>query len=597
MCHKISTLIAIVLFFFAIALPQTVKEQTKSEAAIKLEKDAVEFLRDTLAEVNNMRSLENRISFGAEIASLMWYHDEREARGMFGGVINDFENLLRQYDTQMNAQTLAGSDESFSGGLFGDLSDKSRIERKFRTAMGVRQRIAASIAEHDPELAFGFYYNSLLAISNPKIRKEMETRDKYFETQLISQVAEKNAAKAVQFARRSLESGFDNQHVEILKKIYAKDADRGAEFGADVLSRIKGEKPEKLNLWVATSLLEWGSGILDASRRPGGKKPVYIQADLRDMADTIAQSILSRPNEEGFSGAQYASLIEKFSPGRGAQIRARFSGRRSDSNSRYAYGANAMNTAANAMARATNTAGYDSSNSNSISDRDRERENRERGERQMMEDVMRLGNKQIPKEQRESIIAQARKILMLTPGREKKITGLSLLAAQVASAGDKELAAEIMKDAQGLVSTQPKNYRDFLLTWMLATGYAAADPDKAFPLLEDTISRANDTISAFIKVGEFMDANEEVIADGEVQLGAFGGSMVRGLTGELGMADNTIQQLAKVDFARTRDLTNKFDRAEVRVLAKMMVLRAILGPKAASKVKNAVSVDGPDTDQ
>ena len=139
-----------------------------------------------------------------------------------------------------------------------------------------------------------------------------------------------------------------------------------------------------------------------------------------------------------------------------------------------------------------------------------------------------------------------------------------MLAAEVARAGDKELADQIMKDAESLVNPQPKNYEDYLLTWMLASGYASANPDKAFPLLQDTIARANDTLASFVKVAEFIDINGEIIEDGEVQVGAFGGSMVRGLTGELNMADSTIRILARADFYKTKDLTNRFERPEVR---------------------------------
>ena len=114
---------------------------------------------------------------------------------------------------------------------------------------------------------------------------------------------------------------------------------------------------------------------------------------------------------------------------------------------------------------------------------------------------------------------------------------------------------------------------------MLASGYAEADPDKAFPLLEETIGRANETLAAFVKVGEFIDVAEEMIQDGEVQVGVFGGQMIRGLTSELGMADATITVLAKADFVKTKSLANRFDRPEIRVLAKMMVLRAVLSPK------------------
>jgi hypothetical protein len=216
--------------------------------------------------------------------------------------------------------------------------------------------------------------------------------------------------------------------------------------------------------------------------------------------------------------------------------------------------------------------------SNSTSSREeRARTAREKSEKELQENVEKLANKQLPKEEREKIVAQARRILTQTPGRDKKIVGLSALAAQVAKAGDKELVAEIMKEAQALVSPQPKNYKEFLLTWMLASGYAEVDPEKAFPLLEETIMRANETLAAFIKVGEFIDVAGEMIDEGEVQVGAFGGQMVRGLTSELGMADNTLRTLARADFKKTRALSNRFDRTEVRILAKMMILRAVLG--------------------
>jgi hypothetical protein len=127
---------------------------------------------------------------------------------------------------------------------------------------------------------------------------------------------------------------------------------------------------------------------------------------------------------------------------------------------------------------------------------------------------------------------------------------------------------------------------------MLAGGYAEANPSKAFPLLESTILRANDTISAFIKVAEFIDVNEEIIADGELQIGMFGGSMIRGVTGELGMADGTIRSLARADFPKTRNLTNSFDRLEVRILAKMMVLRAVLD----TRPKKTVTTEAPTMD-
>lgn len=201
------------------------------------------------------------------------------------------------------------------------------------------------------------------------------------------------------------------------------------------------------------------------------------------------------------------------------------------------------------------------------------------------ESLKKLENKELPKEEREKIILEARKIITELPNAQAKIMALSGLATQVSKMGDKELASQLMNEAQGLVNPQPKNYMDYMAVWMLASGYAQAEPEKAFPLLQDTIFRLNDTLSAFIKVGEFIDVQGEIIEDGEVQVGAFGGSMVRELTGGLGMADSTIKNMAVADFEKMKGLTNAFDRPEIRVLAKMLVLRAVIDD--AKKAENS----------
>ena len=146
-----------------------------------------------------MRSLENRLSFNAEMASLMWFHDEKEARAMYLGVTSDFRQLLVEFDTQLNAFAMAEAntgDETVALGMFDDLSPKQNIQRKLAKALEMRKQIAMSLAEHEPDLAMAFYQDSLTAITNPESRKGMIDQDSYFEVQLMTQIAESNAAKA-----------------------------------------------------------------------------------------------------------------------------------------------------------------------------------------------------------------------------------------------------------------------------------------------------------------------------------------------------------------------------------------------------------------
>lgn len=581
--HRKILLLLVVLIFTRTAFPQTVPDAKKTEDAAKLEKEAVEFLRETSADVNNMRSSENRISFNSELASLMWFHDEKEAKAMYAIVISEFKRLVMQYDVQMNSPALPTDDDTYGGIFGGDRYGRTPVERKFRVALAVRQQIAMSLAEHDPDNAFNFYDDCINLISNPELKKETEASDKNFELQLIKRIAETNAAKASQYGKATLKNGFSQEHVELLHKIYAKDQDKAIEFGAAILSTIKSDKPKIDNLYVYFSLLSFASENFDASKKGDGKKAIYSQSDLRDMAELFGQTILEN-NEAGFSGVGYAELIGKYAPSRAAQIRAKFrsSTLRGNTSSNMAASASNANGAAVEMSRING----ETTNVQAVAD-----EAREKISRQMMGDVLSLGTKTLSKEERETIVAQSRKIISQTPGKEKKLMGLSFLAARVNRAGDKELAAEIMKDAASLVNPQPKNYQDFIFIAMLASGYAEADPDKAFPLLDDTIGRINETLNAFVKVAEFIDTNQEMIDDGEVQVGAFGGSMVSGLTSELGIAAPTIRSLVKADFAKTRGLTNRFERPEIRILAKMMVLRAILDGKTEPATDDAAMIE------
>lgn len=585
---KILLLIAVVSSF---AFGQKSAQPAKSDDDEKLKKQAVEFLRETQADVNNMRSLENRISFGAELASLMWFYDEKEARQMYQGVTGDFRQLLLEFDAQLNriAVTATVEDDYMPQGLYEEMTDKARLERKFRIALSIRQQIALSLAEHEPDMAMAFYYDSVTALTNPELRDQSDDRDTSFEFQLMNMVADSNAAKAAQFGRKSLEKGVTYQHVELLKKIYAKDQAKGAEFASDIVGHLKSKKLEGTEIWVVGALAKFGDETLERSKQPEGKKPVMEAQDIRDLTDVLAQAILDKDQEEVGDG--YIEIIEKYSPGRAAQIRAKIkkisapSGRNSS----------ASNRAANAMMMAANGAASNTDMSPDEENREKAVREYEAAQKKLFDDITSLGTKTLPKEEQQKVIAQVRKIISQTPGRDKKIMALSLLAAQVAKAGDKDLAAEVMKDAERLVNPDPKNYQDFMLSWMLASGYAEADPDKAFPLLTDTILRLNDTIAAFVKAAEFFDVQGEILDDGEIQVGQFGGSMVRSLTTELKIAEPTLQHLSKADFVKTKILTNTFDRTEVRILAKMLVLRAILGAKDKDDQGELVITKDPGT--
>lgn len=553
-------------------ISQTVKIEKKDELSPELRKDAAAFVREAFAEVGTLRTPENRVGFSSEMASLMWFTDEREARAMYQTVFNDFRQLIAQYDSQLN-QTGDDENENLGGGgfmFFGGGGSSST--RKMTKALAVRQQIAASLAEHDAELALDFFTTSGQAVTNPKFRKQIEERDAYFETRLLAQIAEQDPDTALKYGRKNLAKAFNFQLIGVLKKIYEKDRGKGAAFGEEIVQKLKSAPSKSGNFYELGSLLNLGAKNFEQVKGKSGEKPMFSEQSMRDIADLLAKELLKGGEgyaEEGYA-ENYIPQIEKFSPARAIQLRQKFSQTKQIAGP-VRGSTMAMMPPPPPMPMASPAPMKTDGGADN--------------QKQLTESMQSLGGKQLSKEEREKTVAQARKTINALKDPTQKLMALSALALQISALGDKESALSIMDEAKNSVNSQPKNYVDFLQNWMLAGSYAQIDAKKAFPILEESILRLNDTLGAVLKVGEFIDVGGEMIEDGEAQVGAFGGEMTRGLLGNLGAADQTVRRLAQADFARTKELTNKFDRVEARILAKMIVLRAVLGKKEIKEIE------------
>lgn len=569
MFKKLSINLLLAVIFASAAAAQTTDAE-KMEKAGKLKEEAVVFLRETSSEIMNLRTAENRIGFNAELASLMWFHDEREARIMFNSVTGDFRQMLVGLDAQINSFEFDQTEYALGSIPFISSSNqKAQVFRKFNKAMGVRQQIAGALSDHDALLAYAFFTDTAQAVTNPVLREQMARSDAYFETRLLQAVAEQDASKGVEFGRKSLAGGVNNNHLELLKKIYAKDAEAGAAFGADIVGKLRSAGEDEGNLYLFSSLLEIGADNRQQIKDKPTQRPILSDQDLRDMAEAAGRILLNKSPETISSYSLIIDNIEKFSPSRAVQLRQK------------------MKTATSSKVAAMSTP--EAKIVEGIYEKQQlERERQEKA----LEDVKAIGTKELSDEQRAAVIAEASRMIEQIEDPTAKVTALSGLAAQVAKAGDKETALQIMKQAESMISLTPKTYVDYMQMWVLASGYSQFEPERSFPVLEGAVYNLNDTISAFIKVGEFIDVGGDLIVDGEVQVSGFGGGLARELIGALDASESSLRNLAEADFARTRRLTDKFDRTEIRLLAKMLILRAVLGEKTAS-----VDTELPETDQ
>lgn len=539
------------------------KNGYNAEVTPEVKAEAFKLLRETIVEINNLRTLENRISLLAEMASLTWTHDEQEGRQMFRSVISDFTQLLARYDAQLNS--FGNSPEEDIYGAYGN-TPKAEILRRMMKALSVRQQITKAVATHDPRYALEFYEATAQSITNIAVRKQMAQTDTYFLSDLLAQVAESDAATALEYGRKSVAKGINHGTINLLSKLYEKDAEKGAALGEDIVGKLKsGEETEE---YVKISLLNIGEENFRKVKENQAKPPILSEQSMRDIADLLGRQILAREEMESMESEEILSLIEKYAPARALQIRAKFK----------------LNKQAKAAASAHDRL---SQMKEAYANVEAETKNNKSPQADLAASMEKMSDDKLSPEEREKVIKQMREIIASLDNRNEKIMGLSFLATQVAGLGDKELALDIMREASGLVSPQPVNYQEYMEVWMLSSGYAAVDSEKAFATLENTIFRLNDTISAFVKVGEFMDVRGEIIEDGEVQMNGFGGNVAQEMLGSLGaVAQPTIRRLAIEDFARTKGLASKFDRMEVRILAKTMILQSVLSENKSVPVKD-----------
>ncbi len=443
--------------------------------------------------------------------------------------------------------------------------------------MSIRRQIALAIAEHDAELAFAFVADTSKVISNEKFKDNNSRRDADLENQIIAMMSAQNVDKALSIGKEKLKKGFTYSLFTLAQKIYAKDTDRGREFGEDIAAKIKSDRSESESHLLPT-ILNFGNRNIEEFKKNPNKKPLFSESDLQAIAEITAQEVLKRPELDDYEVSSYVKSIKPFSPSRAAQIEAKYKNKlkKGDEISSVVIDGREV------IIRGERVEGSIEIN---LSPEQKAAAEKRKNQREMLEGLNNLSKKQLPKEEKEKFIEKARQIVSTMPDSNEKIVALSLLAMQVKQLGDNELASELMSKANALVNPQPVNYMDYMQTWMLAGGYSEVNAEKAFPILENAVYKLNEMVFAFIKVGEFVDVSGSMIHDGEVQLGMFGGGMVKTLLTGLGDSDRILVNLAIADFDRTRELAEKFEKPEVRLMAKLLILRSVLDNTPKSPIR------------
>ena len=141
--------------------------------------------------------------------------------------------------------------------------------------------------------------------------------------------------------------------------------------------------------------------------------------------------------------------------------------------------------------------------------------------------------------------------------------------AKATQKDNQKLATKFLDDARNLVSKRAMDYDDLGNQIKVADAYAAVDPKKSFEILDSGIAQINELLQAATVLNGF---EVEVFKDGEMTL-----KSDNDLIGMVVRFGGELASLAKIDFEGARGTADKFQMAEPRMNARLMIAQGILG--------------------
>lgn len=534
-----SVLIFLLIGQTFVLFAQEVDNAEDKTAAVR--KNAAGLLRETAILTASLNSPSNRIGFTAAIADLLWELDKTEAKSMYKTAVDDVGKMVLQVDAEMN------------------FAEDSTVRRnsysKVNQVLSWRSIVINSLANRDSEWALRFLNETNQFVTNPQFRKSIERSDKNLTSALARKIAEQDVTKALEFGRETLSKGFSNDVVNIMQKIYAKDTEKGIEFGGEVVKKLDSTKLNRNSLWLVVRLFEYGFAV----SANNGKQPLFTDDSMKKLAETIAAEVIKPTNNyRGFSPNAMKGL-EKYAPQNVLQVKTVFEQRKTT-------GRNNRSSLRTESAGKTNLT-------------EKSRQNIVNSQNELRNNIQRINIEEITIEEKRKILNDVQYEIMSNSNESWRFTNLISLAAAAKNIGETKKALEILDEAERLINRDPKIKIEYSDNRNLADAYAEIEAEKSFQILENMIYRLNGVIDGYIKFMEY-SANQRSVENGELVINNNSGQF----TNYISLSPSALQTLAEKDFNRLRDVSDKFERPEVRIATRLIFARALLNPNQKKSI-------------
>jgi hypothetical protein len=583
MFNKIAVIATLIFLLTVTVFTQTKEDKTKLSDELK--NATIELLRETAQDASKMQSRTNRIIYSTEVANLLWEYDEKEARNLYQTAMNDIRQVFAQLETDASLPENSSIENMnvavarAANAVVRDTASNSNVYveqnytpqqvkrldyqlvRKFDVLLRFRQKLILSLAENDPATADEFLRETTQIVAEEQFKDKLTQQNKGLESKIALAIGKKDPTKALEAGRKMISENKFAGMTAFIEKFYKIDTDKAAALAEDYAKKLETSDASSFNLII--ELVRANEKV----NRIKDKKPLLSESRVKSLIDSAAQLILNAKDYQYvYTVISAMATIEKYAPLRAKQIRQKY--------------AKDEEFSASFEVAATATSAIEVVQASQISKEDAEKE-RVRNK---------LGKEKLTDDEKKKIMEEFRSNIFSSNKTEKMMLTLQVVQS-LAKAGEPELALSLLTESGLSAPTQIENAKDAMLSWSFASIYSSVEPKKSFDLLEITIPVLNDNLEAFIKLIRFIEPDrEEVVENGEMKMSSGGGgpdggfapSILRSLQGK----EQTLQNLAKADFSRTKNLAFKFSRPEIQTELKLLIIKSLLGKKDEENVND-----------
>ena len=566
------------------AAPARVKTDEEMAEQAKLERKALALLDEVIDETPSLKLVDNRISLQAAAAEILWPRNQERAREIFNAAANDLSTIAAAIET-----------------------DDPQYYNLTSTTWQLRHRMLLIIAERDPKLALEFLRATRQPPppAQPGANYRQPDQELMLESQLAQQIAARDPQQALRIAEEVLSRGLSSNLMPLLEQLRGRDPEGAARLVANIVKKLRAANFAIDN--EATSIVSYlllSTRPADAPATNGGQQQQQTVAanqnsarrlqldeparrDLVNLLVSAAVGSAANPRQSGNLGGLLSTVgqlmpeVERYAPAQAAIVRRRLEGyeRTFTGNPREVRQLSETGTpeaiieAASKAAPEARQQLYRAAAWKAFNDGNPERarqiiNNHIEGARQREQLLKELDQQMFWRAASEGKVEQAQAFLARIKSTDERVGMLLQLARVVSGKGNTADAAGFLDEAWNLIGARARSHSQFSMQLQLAQAYAPLAPARAFEIVEASITHLNELVAAAAVIDGF---GQESFAQDELK-GQEGYVWVT-FAAQCG---ETLAALALVDFDHARSAADRFQRAELRLPARLAVARGIL---------------------